>query len=154
MATQEQQAREAPDREAVRRQLEKILAADGFARSARMSRFLRFTVERALEGRAGELKEYLLGVEVFDRKESYDSRVDPIVRVEARRLRAKLREYYEGAGRHDPLMIEFPTGGYAPCFRARGEAPRPPPPPPARPWRCCPSPTSARSPTTNTSATA
>ncbi len=120
MGTQEQQAREGPGREAVRRQLEKILAADGFARSARISRFLRFTVERALEGRAGELKEYLLGVEVFDRKASYDSRVDPIVRVEARRLRAKLREYYESDGRDDPLIIDFPTGGYAPCFRARG----------------------------------
>ena len=132
LGTQEQQAREGPGREAVRRQLEKILAADGFARSARMSRFLRFTVERALEGRAGELKEYLLGVEVFDRKESYDSRVDPIVRVEARRLRAKLREYYESAGRNDPLIIEFPTGGYAPCFRARGASPVPAAPAPGK----------------------
>jgi serine/threonine-protein kinase len=74
-----------------------------------MVRFLRLTVERSLAGQAGELKEYLLGVEVFDRKASYDPRVDPIVRVEARRLRSKL---------------EFASGGYAPRVTLR-EAPRP-----------------------------
>ena len=108
----------------VRRQLDRILCSALFSRSARMSRFLRFTVERALEGHGDELKEYLLGVEVFDRKSDYDSRIDPIVRVEARRLRSKLRRYYEGQGREDALIIEFPTGGYVPSFRLRGEAPR------------------------------
>ena len=68
-----------------------------------MARFLRLTVERMMAGRAEELKEYLLGVEVFDRKASYDPRVDPIVRVEARRLRAKLKEYYEGDGSADAV---------------------------------------------------
>ena len=91
-----------------------------------MARFLRLAVERTLEGRSDELKEYLIGVEVFDRKPSYDPRVDPIVRVEARRLRAKLKQYYEGDGRGDPLLIEFATGTYAPQFRAAGEpAPEP-----------------------------
>ena len=66
-----------------------------------MVRFLRLTVERALAGQSDELKEYLIGVEVFDRKQSYDPRVDPIVRVEARRLRAKLKAYYEGDGAGD-----------------------------------------------------
>jgi TolB-like protein/Flp pilus assembly protein TadD len=107
----------------VRRQLDRISLSELFSRSPRMSRFLRFTVERSLEGHAEELKEYLLGVEVFDRKPDYDSRIDPIVRVEARRLRAKLRSYYDTEGRDDELIIEFPTGGYVPVFRLRGEAP-------------------------------
>src|SRR5712671_1078140 len=77
--------------------LQRILASKEFASSARMSRFLRFAVERALSGQSEQLKEYVLGVEVFDRKESYDPRVDPIVRVEARRLRSKLESYYAGA---------------------------------------------------------
>src|SRR5690242_20370083 len=82
-----------------------------------MSRFLRFTVEQALSGHAADLKEYLIGVEVFDRKSEYDSRVDPIVRVEARRLRSKLRKYYESEGRDDAIRIEFPTGSYVPQFK-------------------------------------
>src|SRR5437764_927822 len=103
-------------------QLEKILAHGLFTRSVRMGRFLRLAVEWTLDGRAEELKEYLIGVEVFDRKESYDPRVDPIVRVEARRLRAKLKAYYDGAGHADSTVIEFLPGGYAPHFRIKTEA--------------------------------
>jgi serine/threonine-protein kinase len=101
--------------------LQRILASKEFASSARMSRFLRFAVERALSGQSEQLKEYVLGVEVFDRKDSYDPRVDPIVRVEARRLRSKLKSYYAGAGPTE-LIIEFPKGSYAPVFRERTEA--------------------------------
>jgi TolB-like protein/Tfp pilus assembly protein PilF len=86
-----------------------------------MSRFLRFTVEYAVNGRAGELKEYLLGTEVFDRNSSYDPRLDPVVRVEARRLRSKLALFYEGEGKTDELVIEFPKGSYVPRFQRRGE---------------------------------
>src|SRR5947207_14876313 len=82
-----------------------------------MRRFLRVVVERTLAGRAGELKEYLIGVEAFDRKQSYDPRMDPIVRVEARRLRSKLKAYYEGDGRENPVVIELVPGGYAPYIR-------------------------------------
>lgn len=106
---------------AVRQQLEKILTHGLFTRSGRMGRFLRLAVEWTLEGRAGELKEYLLGVEVFDRKQSYDPRVDPIVRVEARRLRSKLKAYYESDGRADPIVIEFLKGSYAPRIHAKSE---------------------------------
>jgi serine/threonine-protein kinase len=84
-----------------------------------MVRFLRLAVERALEGRSDELKEYSIGLEVFDRPASYDPRVDPIVRVEARRLRSKLSAYYKGDGRNDPIVIEFRPGGYAPEFCLR-----------------------------------
>lgn len=104
---------------AIRRQLEKIAAHGLFARSERMVRFLRLAVEHVLEGKSSELKEYLIGVEVFDRPPSYDPRVDPIVRVEARRLRAKLNSFYENDGRNDPVIIEFATGTYAPEIRFR-----------------------------------
>lgn len=107
---------------AIREQLEKLLAHGLFSRSGRMSRFLRLTVEQTLAGNGDSLKEYLIGVEVFDRKSSYDPRVEPIVRVEARRLRAKLKQYYEGDGRDDPIRIEYSPGSYAPHFCAQGEA--------------------------------
>jgi serine/threonine-protein kinase len=105
--------------EAIELQLERILGSKPFRTSGRMSRFLKFAVEEFVEGRAGDLKETVLGVEVFDRDTSYDSRADPVVRVEARRLRDKLREYYEGEGVEDRVIIEFPKGGYAPAFRSR-----------------------------------
>ncbi|MDX1978964.1 MAG: hypothetical protein SFV51_01750 [Bryobacteraceae bacterium] len=110
-------------------QLARILASSAFSGSERMSRFLSYAVKSALEGKAAELKESVLGVHVFDRPAGYDARLDPIVRVEARRLRAKLAQYYQAAGRHDPLIIELPTGGYVPAFRDR----RPPPPEPSKP---------------------
>jgi serine/threonine-protein kinase len=109
----------------IRRQTERVLSSRTFTASGRMSRFLRFAVERTLEGRGGELKEYLLGVEIFDREESFDPRVDPIVRVEARRLRSKLKSFYENEGSCDPLVIELPTGSYVPRFRIRGSEPSP-----------------------------
>lgn len=94
-----------------------------------MARFLRFGVEHMLDGRADELKEYVIGVEVFDRGAAYDPRTDPIVRVEARRLRAKLREYYDGDGKHDPIIFELAAGTYVPTIRGRGQvAPGPPQP--------------------------
>ena len=114
------------DPDAVRTQLDKILSSEGFVNAGRICRFLRFAVEAKLRGEEGQLKEYVLGREVFDRDESYDPRLDPIVRVEARRLRAKLDEYYEGAGRSDPMRIEFPKGGYAPVIQPATEILEPP----------------------------
>jgi len=107
--------------QSVEDQLRRVLASTIFAQSARMSRFLRFAVERALAGQSDQLKEYLIGVEVFDRKPNYDPRVDPIVRVEARRLRSKLKSYYDGDGRNDDVVIELPKGAYAPVFRSKSE---------------------------------
>jgi TolB-like protein/cytochrome c-type biogenesis protein CcmH/NrfG len=101
----------------IRSELEKILASKGFTRSERLSRFLRFLVEQALRGSAEKLKEYALGLDVFDRRPSYDPRLDPIVRVEARRLRVKLQDYYRTDGSGDPVCIELPERGYAPAFR-------------------------------------
>ena len=96
--------------------LEKILASAGFRNSERMRRFLRVTVERTLDGATDQLKEFSLGHDVFDRGESYDPRTDSIVRVEARRLRKKLRAYYEGDGRLDEIVIHFHPGKYVPLF--------------------------------------
>jgi TolB-like protein len=115
-----------PDAASVREQLRKILASPVFANAARMSRFLQLAIGRTLEGRGGELKEYVIGVEVFDRSASFDPRVDPIVRVEARRLRAKLKTYYENLGGQDGVIVALPTGCYAPSFAWR-QAPGPAP---------------------------
>lgn len=98
-------------------QLDRILASSEFARSKRMSRFLRYTVEAVLSGQADDIKEYRIGVDVFDRRPDYDPRVDPIVRVEARRLREKLTAYYETAGPTDEVVITFEKGSYVPTFR-------------------------------------
>lgn len=108
----------APSPDAVRAQLERILAAPAFA-SGRHPRFLRYVVERTLAGEADQLKEYVLGLEVFDRSDGYDPRLDSIVRVEARRLRAKLEEYYAGPGADDPVVIDIPRGSYVPVFTSR-----------------------------------
>lgn len=108
----------------IQNQLNQILASQGFRRSVRLQRFLRITVERALAGDAEQMKEYTLGRDVFDRGADYDPRLDSIVRVEAQRLRRKLREYYQSQGRTDPIVITLPSGSYIPEF-ARAEQPHP-----------------------------
>jgi predicted ATPase len=81
-----------------------------------LSRLLDYLVEHSLEGSADQLKEYSLGVEVFDRGESFDPRIDTIVRVQARRLRRKLKEYYDAEGQVDPIVIQLPKGHYVVTF--------------------------------------
>jgi hypothetical protein len=103
----------------VLQQVQRIIQSDGFRRSARMERFLTLAVERALTGHPEELKEYALGRDVFNRGKDYDPREDSIVRVEAQRLRRKLREYYDSCGRDDLVIVEFHAGSYVPAFRYR-----------------------------------
>jgi len=114
MPTAELQAQE------VRRHLEKILQAPGFARNERLFRLLRFIVNWHLEGRDHQLKESVIGAEVFGRRPDYDPKSDAIVRTEARRLRALLNEYYLGEGKSEELVIELPKGGYVPVIRRVG----------------------------------
>jgi TolB-like protein/Tfp pilus assembly protein PilF len=114
-----------PTGEAVRAELAKILASDEFARSPRLSRFLEFTVEETLAGRAGSLKEYLIGVEVFGRPTSFDPRNEAIVRVQAVSLRSRLADYYKKEGLNDPVRIEYKKGSYAAILRERGAIPEP-----------------------------
>src|SRR5919112_1207706 len=104
---------------AVSSELDKILASSTFIRSKRLGRFLRFTVEQCLEGKQNSLKEYLVGVEVFNKLESFDPRIDSIVRVEARRLRSKLERYYQTEGREDQVVIQFRKGSYVPVIMTR-----------------------------------
>jgi adenylate cyclase len=96
-----------------------------------MSRFFRHVVERTLAGEADQLKEYSVGVEVFDRDDKYDPRLDSIVRVEAGRLRSRLDEHYNGEGAASPIRISLPRGGYVAQFERRVEplAPAPVPAP-------------------------
>jgi TolB-like protein len=103
--------------QAVRRQLERVLGSPGFARNERLSGFLRFVVEGYLDGKDHELKESVIAVEVFGRSPDFDSRLDPVVRTEAIRLRARLSDYYLKDGKADQLVIELPKGGYVPRFR-------------------------------------
>ncbi len=100
----------------IRSHLERVLSSRTFARSERLSRLLRYMVEMTLDGRGDELKEYLLGIEVFDKDASFDPATDTIVRVQVRRLRAKLAAYYQSEGREEPVRISIPTGGYVPGF--------------------------------------
>src|SRR5215472_14287330 len=98
-------------------QLNRILASKAFRQADRLKRFLTFIVEETLAGRGERLKEFVVGVEVFGKDDSFDPRNDPIVRVQARRLRTQLARYYHEEGQDDPLAIELPKGGYAPVFR-------------------------------------
>ncbi len=116
-----------PDRAAVEAQLQRILASSLFRGADRLSRFLHFAVTRSLDGCPHQLKEYVVGREAFDRKDSFDPRIDPIVRVEAGRLRLRLRKYYETEGRGDPVHIDVPKGSYVAAFLAYDAASKLPP---------------------------
>ena len=102
------------DQKAVRKQLDRVLHSGPFAHSRRRQRFLEYVVNETLAGRGERLKGYNVGIEVFDRPESFDPAVDPIVRIEAARVREKLREYYDTEGLNDPIRIELPKGTYTP----------------------------------------
>lgn len=104
---------------ATRLQLDRILSSTTFQQVDRLKRFLHFIVSEHLEGRGDELKEYVVGVQVFGKESSFDPRTDPIVRVQARRLRARLERYYATEGEHDELIVELPKGGYTPVIRHR-----------------------------------
>jgi TolB-like protein len=124
-----------PTADEVRQQLDRVLASDGFTNADRMSGFLRYVVDRALAGESDRIKEYVIGVEVFGRNQEYDPRLDSIVRVEARRLRTKVDEYYAGPGNQDEVIIRIRRGSYVPTFERRAtEIPVPAPAAaPARP---------------------
>ncbi|WP_127088370.1 hypothetical protein [Aquabacter cavernae] len=143
-APSQRPAVDAPGEDEVRAALARVLAGDEFASSPRLADFLRFIVGATLAGRAESIKGYTIAVEALGRPTSFDPQSDPIVRVEATRLRRALERYYASAGPDEPLEICVPKGGYVPAFRRRaGEvepAPLPPPlpvapAPPAAPGR-------------------
>lgn len=100
----------------VQEELARVLGSELFLKSPQLSRFLRFCVEETLAGQQECLKEQVLGTDVFRRPTPFDPRLDPIVRVEARRLRSKLDQYYAGEGAADPVIISFQRGDYTPRF--------------------------------------
>jgi len=106
----------------IRAELEKVLQSAELERCPQLQRFLHFVVEEELAGRGTQLKEYVLGVGVFGRPPDFDPRLDSLVRVEARRLRAALEKYYRGEGHADPVVIELQKGSYLPAFRRPAES--------------------------------
>jgi tetratricopeptide (TPR) repeat protein len=108
---------------AVRRQINRICGSEAFRTTPRLRDLLIFLVTRHSSNDAQGLKESVIGVEFFHRNPGYDPRKDPIVRVEAHRLRRRLRDYYLLEGATDPSRIEIPKGSYAPVFRRREDVP-------------------------------
>jgi hypothetical protein len=106
----------------VRAQPNRILGSPLFSRSDRLTAFLTFIVEETLSGRADPLKEHTVAIEVYGKGADFSAAADPIVRVDARRLRDRLREYYASAP-HDALLISVPKGSYTPEFAIAGAAP-------------------------------
>ena len=107
-----------PSAAQVKAELARVLASRVFAQAARATEFLRFVVEETLAGRGDRLKGYTIAVEVFGKPPEFDAQTDPLVRVEAGRLRRRLIEYYHGEGRDDAVRIALPKNGYSPTFTA------------------------------------
>jgi Tol biopolymer transport system component len=105
-----------PDRPAILAQAERIIASPLFENAERLARFLHFVVINTVDGRSDVLKETVIGVEVFGRPAGYDPKIEPIVRIQARRLRSKIEDYYRGPGANDAIRIEIPKGTYVPSF--------------------------------------
>ena len=103
-----------PTDEDIGRQLDRILEHPLFQKSHRLAAFLRFTVQTSLAGKADQLKEQVIGSEVFGRGDGYNPQEDPVVRIMAGRVRSKLAEYYLSDGQSDSVLIELPRGGYVP----------------------------------------
>lgn len=100
----------------IREQLDRILSSTTFSGSERHRQFLRFVVEQSLKGDTDKLNEFVLGFEVFNKSDSFDPRIDSIVRVEARRLRERLRKYYQEEGAHDSIVITLRPRSFVPDF--------------------------------------
>jgi len=103
----------------VREALAHVLGSETFRGAAQLSAFLSFIVNATLEGRARELKGYTIATEALGREETFDPQMDPIVRVEAMRLRKALASYYGSEGAGDAIVITVPRGGYVPSFHHR-----------------------------------
>ncbi|KRE16761.1 hypothetical protein ASE66_09110 [Bosea sp. Root483D1] len=108
------------DVDAVRKQVDRILKSADFAATGRLRNFLTFVVEEALAGRGNRLKAYVIAKEVFGRGDNFDTMNDPVVRIEAGRLRRALERYYLLSGREDPIRIDIPKGTYIPTLQWTG----------------------------------
>ncbi len=113
----------APSEREIRDQIERITSSAAFRTSDRLKHFIRFVTSQALQGKGDNLKEYAVGVQVFGREAAFDPRTDPVVRVQARRLRARLERYYHEEGQHDEMSSTCPRAGTRRCSDARVQAP-------------------------------
>lgn len=104
------------EKEAVREQVARILASPPFRSSKRYTDFLRYTVEHTINGHTENIKERVLGVEVFGRVPNYDTSADPVVRTSAVEVRKRLQHYYRLHGQSGEIRIDFPKGTYVPEF--------------------------------------
>jgi hypothetical protein len=114
----------APSADQVQGALDRALASDVFRGSPQLAAFLRYVVEATLRGEAARIKGYTIAIEALGRDETFDPQTDPIVRVEAARLRRAINRYYANGGSHEAVQIELPRGSYVPVFR-RVQAARP-----------------------------
>lgn len=113
----------APSAEECRAALASVLASPPFQASPQLAAFLRFVVEATLSGQSDRIKGYTIGIEALGRTPDFDPQSDPIVRVEAGRLRRALDAYYAVKGAADPVAIALPVGSYVPLFTLRDSAP-------------------------------
>src|SRR5215470_13790157 len=127
----------APGADEIRAALQRMAASEAFRGSPQLVSFLRYVVEATLRGAADRIKGYTIAVEALGRGDDFDPQADPIVRVEAMRLRRALSRYYANGGKHDPVAIDLPLGSYVPMFRRAGS---PAPQPAAAPAAELPSP--------------
>src|SRR5262245_6171466 len=104
-------------------ELEAVLASSLFVRTPSLANLLSYLCQKYFQGEADLLKEYTIGVESFGRAPDFDKKEDSIVRVEIRRLREKLRQYYETEGADHPIRLTIPVGHYVPAFTKNGAAP-------------------------------
>ncbi len=129
-----------PDSKEIRAALARILVSSCFARAERATNFLKYAVEQTLAGAGSRLKGHSIGVAVFGRPADFDSQKDPLVRVEAGRLRRRLAQYYSGEGAADPIRIQLPRGSYTVTCEYRLSPPDPPPAVPVAERRASPPP--------------
>jgi Tol biopolymer transport system component len=112
----------APDERAIKTQLARILGSPSFSKSERLKTFLTFVVTESLRGEGDSLKESVLARELYGKGQDFDTAADPAVRIDARRLRDKLREYYSEFG-SDPVLVSVPKGTYSPVFEWNPDTP-------------------------------
>ena len=108
---------ETPGVEQCEEQVRRILRSSTFRNASTLQQLLTFLAAKSIAGAGESLKEYTIGVEALGRKDDFDPKIDPIVRVQSHRLRTKLKEYYSHEGSHDPVLIQIPKGHYLPTFQ-------------------------------------
>jgi len=101
----------------IRAALDRIVSSPDLSKSPQLASFLRFVVDATLAGHGRKIKAYTIATDALGRDADFDPQTDPIVRVEAGRLRRAMLHYYANGGGNDPLVIELPRGSYVPVFR-------------------------------------